>query len=220
VSAYAYVPVTHQGDAAMPHGWRFLVLPSGVEADKAGSARERYNRASLATQALLEVWRRAGESGRTLAGALATSASAEDRLRHVIASSSHEGFSADDLSVRLSHFKAEDARIPAALSAFQDEDASRLGELSAASQEDADRWLGNQIVETRDLVRAARDAGAFAATSFGAGFGGSVWALAAAADADRVAERAMAQYRLRYPKLEKLDWFAARPGPPMLSIRM
>lgn len=220
VSAYAYVPVTHQGDAAMPSDWRFLVLPSGVEADKAGSARDRYNRASLATRALVDVWTQAGEPGATLAAALASGPHAEDRLRRLIAASTHVSFSADDLSVRLSHFTAEDARVPAALSAFQDEDADRLGELSAASQLDADRWLGNQIAETRDLVAIARENGAFAATSFGAGFGGSVWALVTAAHATHVAERAVAQYRLRYPTREKLDWFVARPGPALLPLRM
>src|SRR5262249_1403991 len=149
VSAYAYVPVTHQGDAAMPEDWRFLVLPSGVEADKAGSPPPRHNPASPATPAPLRACTPPGEPPPTLAAALATGSQSEDRLRHIIAGSKHEAFSAEDLSVRLSHFKAEDARVPAALSAFQDEDADRLGELSAASQGDADRWLGNQIAETR-----------------------------------------------------------------------
>ena len=220
VSAYAYVPVTHQGDAAMPADWRFLVLPSGIEADKAGSARERYNRASLATRALLEVWTQAGEPGTTLAAALASGPHAEDRLRHLVAATRHDAFSAEDLSVRLSHFIAEDARVPAALSAFQDEAADRLGELSAASQNDADRWLGNQITETRDMALMAREAGAFAASSFGAGFGGSVWALVSAKDVEHVATRTMAKYRLRHPRIEKLEWFSARPGPAVLSLRM
>ena len=37
--------------------------------------------------------------------------------------------------------------------------------------------LGNQVPETIALARAALAHGAFAACSFGAGFGGSVWAL-------------------------------------------
>ena len=58
--------------------------------------------------------------------------------------------------------------------------------LAEASQEDAERLLGNQVPETVALAALARSCGAFAATSFGAGFGGSVWALVDRADVDAV----------------------------------
>jgi len=67
--------------------------------------------------------------------------------------------------------------VPIALEAFRAADARALGELSEASQADAGELLGNQIEETRVLARLARERGALAASSFGAGFGGSVWAL-------------------------------------------
>ena len=219
VSAYAYVPVTHQGDAVMPDGWRFLVLSSGIEADKAGSAREKYNRASLATRALLELWARDHGPARTLAEALASGDQAEDYLRHSISQCTRADFSSDDLSRRLSHFRAEDARVPAALSAFQDADADRLTELAAASQEDAERWLGNQIPQTSALARIACDAGAFAATSFGAGFGGSVWALAETSAAAVVALHATSAYRAQFPDAAaRVEAFIVRPGPAVLEL--
>jgi galactokinase len=218
VSAFAYVPVVHQGDAAMPDDWRFLVVSSGIEADKAGAARDRYNRASLATRALLDLWTRTQGPARTLAAALGSSPQAEDALRHLVAESAHPDFSADELSRRLSHFGAEDARVPAALSAFQDEDAGRVEELAAGSQRDAERWLGNQIPETSALVSFARESGAFAATSFGAGFGGSIWALARSAEATVVEERAVIRYRARYPATGPVTSFIARPGPALLDL--
>ncbi len=49
--------------------------------------------------------------------------------------------------------------------------------MAERSQEAAERWLGNQIPETIALARLARHVGATAASAFGAGFGGSVWAL-------------------------------------------
>jgi galactokinase len=212
------VPVVHQGDAAMPDDWRFLVVSSGVEADKAGGARDRYNRASLATRALLDLWIREQGPARTLAAVLASSPQAEDALRHVVARSAHPDFTADELSRRLSHFGAEDARVPAALSAFQDEDAERLQDLAAGSQRDAERWLGNQIPETSGLVTLARESGAFAATSFGAGFGGSVWALARSEEATLVMDRAIARYKARYPATGHVTGFTARPGPALLDL--
>lgn len=218
VSAFAYVPVVHQGDAAMPDDWRFLVVSSGIEADKAGAARDRYNRASLATRALLDLWTRAHGPARTLAAALASSPQAEDTLRHLVARSAHPDFSSDELSRRLSHFVAEDARVPAALSAFQNDEAERLEDLAGDSQRDAERWLGNQIPETSALVRLARESGAFAATSFGAGFGGSVWALVRSVEAPVVEDRVVGRYRARYPSTGPVTSFIARPGPALLDL--
>jgi galactokinase len=218
VSAFAYVPVVHQGDAAMPEDWRFLVVSSGIEADKAGAARDRYNRASLATRALLDLWTREYGPARTLAAVLASSPQAEDDLRHLIARSAHPDFSSDELSRRLSHFGAEDARVPAALSAFQDEDADRVRDLAADSQRDAERWLGNQIPETSALVRLARESGALAATSFGAGFGGSVWALVRSAEAPGVEEQTVGRYRALHPATGPVTSFVVRPGPALLEL--
>jgi galactokinase len=65
-----------------------------------------------------------------------------------------------------------------ALEAFTNGDAPRLGALAGASQRDAEELLGNQVPATSALAAAARSRGAWAACSFGAGFGGAVWALA------------------------------------------
>ncbi|HWJ56419.1 MAG TPA: hypothetical protein VNR90_09365, partial [Vicinamibacterales bacterium] len=66
--------------------------------------------------------------------------------------------------------------------------------------------LGNQIPETIALAAAARKAGALAASSFGAGFGGAVWALV-----DRDAADAFAA-----------AWtpgaFVIRPGPALTDL--
>ena len=61
--------------------------------------------------------------------------------------------------------------------------------LSADSQREADELLGNQIPETILMAKLARDNGAFASSSFGAGFGGSVWALVPAGEAAAFGER-------------------------------
>lgn len=78
---------------------------------------------------------------------------------------------------RLEQFRAENARVAEAAEAFARGDIARIGELASASQRDAERLLGNQVPETIALVAAALERGAAAASSFGAGWGGSVWAL-------------------------------------------
>ena len=52
-----------------------------------------------------------------------------------------------------------------------------FGRLVDASQRAAERLLGNQIPQTSYLAAAAREHGAVAASAFGAGFGGGVWAM-------------------------------------------
>ena len=219
VSAFSYVPTRPQGQAHVPADWRFIIMPSGVEAAKAGAARGRYNRASLATQALVNVWRQhSGESvSRPLAEVLADQSGGEAILRHAIANRYHPDFSADALERRLTHFIAEDARVLPALAAFGTADRIQLGELTTASQADAESLLGNQVAETSALASLAREAGAFAASSFGAGFGGSVWALAEASDATEVANRWRESYAARFPALTAAVPVIMRPGAPALA---
>ncbi len=52
-----------------------------------------------------------------------------------------------------------------------------LGDVTAESTRLATEFLGNQVPETLRLTELAAKLGAVAATPFGAGFGGSVWAL-------------------------------------------
>lgn len=103
---------------------------------------------------------------------------------------------------RLRHFEREDARVLDAAGAFADADIARIGELAAASQRDADVLLGNQVPETRDLVALALEHGARAASSFGAGWGGSVWALVEDAAAEAFAAAWIGAYRARHSGLD------------------
>lgn len=219
VSAYGYLPVRHVGDARIPDDWRFVILTSGVHADKAGRVRGQYNRASLATRALVDLWQAAQEpaaSGWTLAGVVAD----PDRLAALrnLAGRGHGDFSGDELRMRLAHFVGEDARVGAALEGFRAADMVQLSQLAAESQRDADRWLGNQVEETRKLAALASGAGAFAASSFGAGFGGAVWALARRADAADVLDRWRRAYVKAMPGVE-VEGFVTAPGPGAVDLR-
>jgi galactokinase len=220
VSQYHFVPVAHLGDVAMPASWTFVVATSGVQADKAGSVRDRYNRASLATRVLLDVWNaRASIPATSLGAALASEADACDRLRDWIGDARIAGFATDDLTRRLRHFVGENARVEEAARAFAAGDAEAVGRLASASQREAETLLGNQIAETSALVEAAGDAGAWAASSFGAGFGGSAWALVAAGAADTFGRRWLACYRRRSPQAgAEAAYFVAHPGPPLLEL--
>jgi galactokinase len=203
LSGFAFVPMRFIGSAAMPAAWRFVLSPSVVRSAKIGSAKGAYNNLSRAAQVLLEIWNASEPRAASLGAALATGQT--ETLRQLVRATSIEGWPPDVLERRLDHFIREDARVPAALDAFRAADAEKLAALSDASQAEAASLLGNQVPETIALARTARELGAFAACSFGAGFGGSVWALV-----DHDAEAFASRWHA--------GAFIARPGPPLTEL--
>ena len=187
VSAYAFVPARALGAERIPAEWRFVIAPSGVAARKTGEAREPYNRLSAGVARLLEAWNAEGPRAVSLAAAVKTGPAAADRLRELADRAATTDMPAAWLRDRLEHFLREDERPLRAMAAFAGKDERTIGDLATASQRDAEHLLGNQVPATSALAASARTLGAFAACSFGAGFGGAVWSLVHAADAERFA---------------------------------
>jgi galactokinase len=225
VSAFAYVPVRPQGDAALPADWVFLVISSGIEAAKAGAAMARYNAASLSTRALVDSWRASRRAAgvpasgtMTLAGVLAQDPDGADAIREAVRRHPSRDFDGATLDRRLEHFMAEDARVPLALDAIAGCDRHAIGRLARATQEDAEGLLQNQIPETSALAALALESGAFASSSFGAGFGGSVWALAPALEGEEILRDWRRRYLELYPAVENVTGFLARPAPASAAL--
>lgn len=218
VSLYRFVPVSAIDDTRMPRDWTFVIGFSGMQADKAGSMMGRYNRASNAARALHAIWNAHAPQAPSLADALMSAPDAIERLRSWIQPTPHGVFTVDDLHRRLDHFARESARGPLAFLAFRNADRGALGDLSAESQRDADELLGNQIPETVLMAKLARDHGAFGASSFGAGFGGSVWAAVPIGEAEAFATRWARAYEQAVPAAGTIPWFIARPGPPATAV--
>ena len=183
---YRYRPVARLGAVSLPADLTFVVGVSGVTAAKTGGARERYNRAATLVAALVGEWRKkTGREDVTLADAIASGPDAVERLRE-IAAMGLPLFGAEPLRKRLEHFLVEDGLlVPAAIDALESRKLDDLGRISDESQRAAEQLLDNQVPETVALARLARRHGAIAASAFGAGFGGSVWALVPIADATR-----------------------------------
>lgn len=214
---YRFMPTRRLDSIDCPPAWTFVIGTSGVHADKAGAVRERYNRAAFAAGALLDLWNGASETpAPSLAVALATPGAAE-RLR-ALATAASSGPGPEALRQRLDHFLAEDAIVCAAARACAEGDAATLGALAQASQAHAEAWLGNQVPETVTLAALARELGAHGATSFGAGFGGSVWALVDHGDAAAFGREWIAAYNARHPGMPNVAWFLARPGPGLVEV--
>jgi galactokinase len=220
VSQYSFLPVRREREAAVPPHWTFVVAASGVIAEKAGAARALYNRLSLAAAAILGVWRqKTGAAGETL-GQVAREPGGPERIREVLREAIHSGFSAGELSGRFGQFLEEsEVLVPAAARAFEAADAAALSEIAALSQAGAERFLGNQVPETIGLVASARALGAIAASAFGAGFGGSVWALVEGEQAESFRVAWQNDYRRAFPgAAPSSEFFATRAGPGRLRL--
>ncbi len=204
---YSFCPVRHERTVALGPELALVVAVSGVEAAKTGAARAAYNRVSLAVTEILRRWREdTGRPDPTLADVVASGPAAVTRLRELAAGD-------DYLPGRLEQFLTESGRlVPAAAVALEEDDLDELGRLVDESQAGAEQGLRNQVSETITLQRQARALGAHAASAFGAGFGGSVWALVAAADAEDFAGRWLEAYRAAHPERTAASVAITRPG--------
>jgi galactokinase len=213
---YAFAPVRREGTYRLPADHRFVVASSGVAAEKSGRARDRYNRLSLMVRHLLADWNRTtGRADDSLAAAVQSSADAPSTLRDVAERGGTSDFDGASLVRRLDQFLLESLElVPAAGVALSHGDWTALGSLAERSQRAGEDWLGNQVAETVALVRSARELGARAASAFGAGFGGSVWALVPTSGAEEFTTRWRERYAEAFPRTAKRsEFFVTHAGP-------
>jgi len=210
LTRFRFCPIREGESVALPGNLSFVIGVSGVLAEKTGAARELYNAASLRTREIVAAWNSAtGAEESTIGGILAGDEDTWEGLSAVVAHS-------PGLSARLRAFLAESEElIPAAVAALEDGDLDAFGRLAERSQRNARDNLGNQVFETIRMQALARDLGAQAASSFGAGFGGSVWALVPTADADGFATAWLERYSAEFPEAaERATTLITRPGGP------
>jgi len=216
---YRYCPTRVIGHIDLPADTVFVVGASGVVAEKTGAAQELYNRASLRVRALVSAWQRSGGQQATyLADIVARGEAAVAQLRLAIEGGS-DGFGGDELRTRLDHFLAEEAVLADAAIALTRADLAGFGRLVDRSQQLTHDLLGNQVPQTHDLARLARQAGALAASAFGAGFGGSVWALTSRDEATHLLTTWRQAYTVAHPTCASSShFFLTGAGPAAFSL--
>ena len=194
---YGFDPVRFERAVPLPAGYGLAVAVSGVIAAKTREALALYNARAEAVLRLLEVWRQStGRSDPSLYAAIVSEPGASRRLAGLL----RRLPDADRLSARLAQFTAEcEEIIPAVGDALARGDVAALGALVDRSQEGAERGLENQVAETIQLQRSARRLGAVAASAFGAGFGGSVWAMIERTEAPEFLRRWSETYLEEFP---------------------
>ncbi len=216
---YSFCPVRFERRVKLPEEWVFVIGVSGVVADKTGSARASYNRASLGVRSILDIWRAAsGSHAATLTAAATSSPDAPERVRAAL----RQANSVDGawLLDRFDQFLLEsETIISQAGDALARGDLLTFGKLVDQSQNATEHLLGNQVPETIWLAAEARALGAHAASAFGAGFGGSVWALVSRSKAEHFSDRWRQAYQHSGHRAARhSQFFLTHAGPPMIQL--
>ena len=221
LSQFAYCPARLERQIAVSSEFIFLVGFSGVTAEKTGAAQAEYNRAAFQVGELIDIWRTStGGKEIYLADILKSASDAHNNLIRAISKSDHSRYPRAELLKRLEHFAIEDGEIiDAASDAFITGDLSNFGLIVDRSQKLGADILGNQIPETISLAGVARKSGAYAASSFGAGFGGAVWALVDKENAERFIDTWQVAYSKLHPESARLaQYFFSCPGPAAFNL--
>lgn len=213
---WRFCPPRLERTVALPRDLAFVVAASGVAAEKTGAALQEYNRASALAADLVATWNRVtGRRDRTLAEALDASPEARREMWAIVAAVVDDAALRAALLARLDQFAEESAEIvPAGAAALARGDTATFGVFVLRSHLAGVRGLANLVPETAALTDLAREAGALAASPFGAGFGGSVWALVEAAQAARVAAGWRDRYVQAFPgRAAAAHFFVTGAGP-------
>lgn len=211
LSQYSFCPVRLERQVPLPAGYSLAIAVSGVIAEKTGAAQQAYNDASSLANAVHEHWQiQSGREDAVLA----------DAIERGGATAIRESLRDPHLIDRFDQFVAESCRIiPAAGDALIAGRIEELGALVDQSQDLAERLLKNQVPETIFLAGSARECGAAAASAFGAGFGGSVWAMVRSDQLESFITQWQARYHTQFPRLaERSSFFPTAAGVPAMRV--
>lgn len=211
LSVFAYCPVAPVGTVEFPDDWVFVIGSSGVLAEKTGSALDKYNRVSTRAADVVAAARKHSPVN-TLADVVKLPRATIDAINRDLS---------EDLLSRVYQFVMESELVRTFSSLLQSRQFSQLGQCVDRSHELARAHLLNQTDQTNHLQRAAREFGAIAASAFGAGFGGSVWAIVRSSAAQEFLDRWQADYASRFPEeSSRSAFFTTRPSSPARVIEL
>jgi galactokinase len=190
IGQFSYLPAVLERRVPWPEDIMLAIGVSGVHATKTGNAQAAYNRLADAMRPRID------DGGSKM----------DDAPHEVLE--------------RRAQFREEtDVIVPGVGDAIRDRDWRKLGALVDRSQSLAENVLGNQVAETIHLARTAREQGAIAASAFGAGFGGAVWAMVQRSEADRFMAAWRADYERAFPaKRARAKWVRTNPAGPARRV--
>ncbi len=198
LSRFGFSPLVLEKEITLPEDLCFAVASSGVTAEKTGAAKTKYNRLSLLSKEISRFF--------------SDDMSLAQIVENYGLEATKKKLGRPDLINRLTQFYVENFEIIPQVSTFLEKDEiEKIGELVDLSHRNADKFLGNQTPETNFLQSSARKIGALASSAFGAGFGGSVYALVKKSDAEKFLDEWRKSYLKTFPQYnKKCDFFITK----------
>jgi galactokinase len=219
ISLYQFAPTLHKADISLPNDLAYVILYSGVSAEKTGEAMRKYNMVARRAKLVVERYNQAcGTDHRLLRDIVEENKrlNADAMLAKVRqATASYREQDQDlDLAGRFRQFCIEDRElIPEATKALASHNHEDLARVTNLSHEASKTYLWNIAPEIEFLQKKALKLGALAASGFGAGFGGSAYALVPTKDAPRFAMQMKKAYTKQFPKYSGITtFFQAHPS--------
>lgn len=205
LSIFQFCPTVHKADLAFPPDLILAIAFSGVKAEKTGEAMASYNLVSQRAQWVVEHYNKYyGTEHRLLRDLINERSSLDERdlmqrVEVALEGSKEEG-PEWGLFLRFRQFHAEDRHLILDVArAWIGDDLGLVGQLIDRSHNLSREMLWNIVPEIDFLQQRARELGAIAASGFGAGFGGSAYALVRQEGAEDFLEKWEAAYAERFP---------------------
>lgn len=211
LSVYSFCPTRFEHHVSFPNDLVFVVCHSGVFAEKTGEALAKYNSVSARARKACEAYNaRHKTKHETIANIVRSDSSSRENLEKI----PNMNAAPDRLLDRVRQFAIESEEIiPQAADALTKNDLARFGELVDVSHAKSREWLWNIIPEIDYLQQSARKLGAIAASGFGAGFGGSAYAIVRDGEAKHFQSEWGEAYLARFPQHRgKAMWLTTRPA--------
>lgn len=184
LSLFRFCPTEFEESIPLPDSLSMIIAHSGVRAEKTGGARDDFNRVSQRARLVVDhLNRHWGTRYALMRDIIAEQGRTPERLMATVQEALRPTDPALNLFARFVQFYEEDqVLIPGAATALKTQDCKTLGTIISRSHELSRTHLRNILPEIDYLQQSALSLGAVAASGFGAGFGGSVYALTAARD--------------------------------------
>jgi len=216
LAIYSFCPTKFERRVQWPDDLVFVACHSGVLAEKTGKALAQYNSVSARARKACEAYNAHHKTRHeTLADIVREHAGLpRQTVLGQFEAIPRSNEPPDHLLDRFRQFVTESEYfIPRAADALERGDFEEFGHLVDQSHFNSRTMLWNIIPEIDFLQQSARKLGAIAASGFGAGFGGSVYAIVRAAEADAFGGKWKAAYTAKFPEQgQKAMWLTTRPA--------
>lgn len=205
LSLYQYAPTVFKAEVAWPAKWALVLAFSGVRAEKTKEAMVQYNLASRRASLSVTAYNRfCGKKLRNIQeiDSDTRGVAADPWLRELGANI--KKYRSLDLPGRIRQFLLEERKTtPQAIHGLLWQDLDAFGKAVSESHRASRRFLWNIAPEVDFLHTSALELGAAGASGFGAGFGGSIFAVVPSGRATEFASAWQREYQKRYPEIAK-----------------